>query len=200
MKQRKYQLKKRAEKQEETRQRIVRAISDLHRTVGPAATTVSAVAEQAGVQRLTVYRHFPDEEAMVAACGADWLKRYPLPAPGEWTSIEDAGARTEAAFAELYRYYADTADMMDNIFRDAPKVPALQQAMEEMAGYYEACRSVLLEPWGVEGATKELTGAAIGAALEFGPWQALARQGLDPERAAALMTQFVRYTAKEGSG
>ena len=102
MKKRKYQLHRRAESQEETRRKIVDAIVDLHEKLGPRATTVSAIAEKAGVQRLTVYRHFPDEVALFAACSSHWLGEHPLPDPAIWLAQPEWRARCRAAFAALY--------------------------------------------------------------------------------------------------
>src|SRR6476620_7794449 len=65
---RRYELKRRAERQDETRQRIVDATIELHQTIGAAQTTVSEIAKRAGVGRVTVYRHFPDEETLFNAC------------------------------------------------------------------------------------------------------------------------------------
>ncbi len=200
MPKRKYELRKRAEKQAETRRRIVRAVSDLHRTVGPAHTTVSAVAERAGVRRLTVYRHFPNEEALVAACGADWEERHPMPDPARWVPIEDPARRAKAALVDLYNYYDETADMFEKILRDAPLVPAFGPVMVELREYYDAARDVLLEPWGLEGDDLSRAAALIGMALEFNTWQSLARQGLDPAEAARLMATLVESTAARRTG
>ena len=95
---RKYELKARAERQEETRRRIVEAAIDLHRTLGPAHTSFSAIAERAGVQRHTLYRHFPDERAMGLACSGLYSERNPLPDPAPWWQIEDPEARLRAGF------------------------------------------------------------------------------------------------------
>src|SRR5688500_10745162 len=103
---RKYELKKRAEAQDETRRRITEATVELHGTIGPARTTISAIAERAGVQRLTVYRHFPDERALLGACTSHWRERHPPPDPGPWTAIEDPRERAERALGELYGWYA----------------------------------------------------------------------------------------------
>ena len=198
MPKRKYQLRKRAEKQAETRRRIVRAVSDLHRTVGPAHTTVSAIAERAGVRRLTVYRHFPNEEALVAACGADWEERYPMPDPATWASIDEPGPRTQAAFTDLYTYYEETADMFEKVLRDAPLVPAFGPVMEGTREYYDAARDMLLAPWGLESEGRQRAAALIGMALEFSTWQSLARQGLEPAESARLMATLVECAASEG--
>jgi AcrR family transcriptional regulator len=192
---RKYQLKKRALGQAETRRRIVRATSDLHRTVGPAATTISAIADLAGVRRLTVYRHFPDDAALINACGADWMARYPLPDPAGWASIDAPQERTRTALHTLYAYYQETADMLEKVLRDAPLVPPLAEQLVAFTEYFDAVRDLLLEPWPLDDAVRGPTTAALGIALDFSTWQAISRQGLAPEAAASLMTTFVRAIA-----
>src|SRR5215204_4591929 len=124
---RKYELKKRAEAQDETRRRITEAAVELHGSVGPAQTTISAIAERAGVQRLTVYRHFPDERSLYAACTGHWRAQHPPPDPEPWTRIEDPAERAETALRELYGWYAANEPMLANAERDRPLVPALAE-------------------------------------------------------------------------
>src|SRR3712207_5761202 len=123
---RKYELKKRARSMEETRRRITEATVDLHRTVGPAATRISEVARRAGVQRVTVYNHFPDEMARLSACSAHWRALHPRPDPASWESVEEPGRRLRTALEELYAWFRDTEPMTANILRDVDSVPALQ--------------------------------------------------------------------------
>src|SRR3954453_4635610 len=99
---RKYELKARAERQEETRRRIVEAAIDLHRTIGPAQTSFSAIAERAGVKRHTLYRHFPDERAMGLACSGLYADRNPLPDPAPWLEMGDPEERLRAGLGALY--------------------------------------------------------------------------------------------------
>src|SRR6187200_1095532 len=113
-----YTLKRRAEQQAETRQRIVEAAVDLHGTVGPARTTFSMVAERAGVQRNTLYAHFPDERSLLLACSALSLERDPLPDPSSWRGIEDAEERLGVALAAIYAWYARNADLAGCVLRD----------------------------------------------------------------------------------
>src|SRR5689334_1200968 len=115
---RQYTLKRRADKQQQTRQRIVDAAVHLHSSVGPAATTISAIAEQAGVERLTVYRHFPDEQTLLRACSGKWLADNPPPDPGRWAAIDSPPERLRLALADLYAFYARTESMMANLLRD----------------------------------------------------------------------------------
>ena len=100
---RKYELKKRAERLAETRRRITEATVELHRTVGPAATQVNEVARRAGVQRMTVYNHFPDETSLFSACSAHWRALHPAPDLAAWRAVEEPGARLRLGLGELYR-------------------------------------------------------------------------------------------------
>ena len=122
---RKYELKKRAEAMAGTRERITEAAVALHGTVGPARTTISAVAERAGVQRHTVYRHFPTEQDLFQACSAHFAQRYPWPDPSGWSGLAQG-------LDELYRWYEDTDAMWANVFRDAELVPAVPEAMKPL--------------------------------------------------------------------
>ena len=194
---RKYELKRRAEKQEETRRRIVEATVGLHESVGPARTTVSAVAERAGVQRLTVYRHFPDERALLAACSGHWVATNPAPYPVPWRGIRDPEERVAEALGEIYAYYGRTEPMMVNLVRDAPKMPALAELLAPYGQYLAAVRDILAAGWGARGRRRELLLAALGHALDFATWRSLARgQGLDDGRSVDLMVRMVRCAAR----
>src|SRR3954464_2264375 len=114
-----YTLKRRAEQQAETRRRIVEAAVALHGSVGPAATTVSMVAERAGVQRHTFYAHFPDERDLLLACSGLAFERDPLPDPEAWRSIEDTSERLRAGLKALYGWYERNADLVACVLRDA---------------------------------------------------------------------------------
>src|ERR1051325_8108237 len=136
---RKYELKQRAEQVEDTRRRIVEATVDLHLTRGPAGTQIAEVARRAGVQRRTVYNHFPDDEALFAACSAHWRARHPAPDPAAWTDLRQ-GLR------ELYAWYRETEPMTANVLRDAEVVPSLRRVLESgLDVYLEAVRSALAQ-------------------------------------------------------
>src|SRR5438067_7992681 len=122
---RKYELKKRAERLAETRRRITETTVELHRTVGPAATQISEIARRAGVQRVTVYNHFPDEPSLLAACSSHWRDLHPAPDPAAWLALEDAGERLRVGLGELYAWFRETEPMTANILRDAALMPAL---------------------------------------------------------------------------
>src|SRR5206468_9311193 len=106
-----YRMRRRAELEEQTRRRITESTVALHEELGPAATSIRAIAEHAGVRRSTVYRHFPNEESLFAACSSHWRAANPPPDPGRWSSIADATTRTQTALRDLYAFYAQTQDM-----------------------------------------------------------------------------------------
>jgi AcrR family transcriptional regulator len=189
---RKYELKKRALAQEETRLRITQAAMNLHGSVGPAATTISAVADLAGVQRPTVYRHFPDEAALFQACSAHWLSLNPPPDPGEWAAIEDPEERLERALSDLYAFYGRTETMMANLLRDRAAVPIIDQMMGGFDGMLAGSRELLMTGRRSRGRRRAREQAAIGHALEFDTWRSLVRrQGLGEADAVQLMRSLV---------
>src|SRR5215211_6704235 len=147
-KRRKYEMKKRAERQRETRLRIVEATVELHRTRGPANTTVSEIAKRAGVNRLTVYNHFPDTTDLLKACSRSWTERYPAPDPKPWAQISDPQERLRTALADLYGFYARTEPMRANVLRDAQTMPELAALLEgSVVPYLGAVRDLLIEGW-----------------------------------------------------
>ena len=119
-----YKQGKRAEAAAETRHRIVDATIDLHRTLGPRRTTVAEIARKAGVGRVTVYKHFPDDAALVMASQTEWLTKHPPPDAGQWSMILDPDARLRVALRELYLWYFDTEPMTGNVMRDGAGMPA----------------------------------------------------------------------------
>ena len=120
---RRYEMKRRAEQVERTRLRITEAAVELHGTIGPARTTITAIAERAGVDRLTVYRHFPTEDALFAACSAHWLGAHPYPDPAPWAAIADPRARLAGALGDLYAWYRENHTMMERVLGDAADGP-----------------------------------------------------------------------------
>jgi AcrR family transcriptional regulator len=190
---RKYEMKRRAERMQETRRRITEAAVELHQTVGPARTTVSAVAEKAGVQRHTYYAHFPELKDLYLACTAHYLEQNPLPEPPFWADVADAEERLRVALFEIYAYYADNEAMLSNALRDAPLDPVAQEAMASFYQYWEAMRDALADAFGVSGERHEALLGAIALALDFQTWRTLVRQQeLSPDRAAGLMVRMVR--------
>jgi AcrR family transcriptional regulator len=191
---RKYELKERAVKQAATRQRIVDATLALHHEVGPARTTISEVARRAGVGRVTVYNHFPDDESLLAACSEEFLAESPPPDPASWKSIKDADSRLKSALAELYGYYRDNETMIANVGRDAAIVPALAAVLERSgaAEHQASMTEALMAGRKLRGKRERRTRAAIGLALAFPTWQRLtAEEGLKDGEAAKLMARAV---------
>ena len=188
-----YELKRRAEQQEETRQRIVDAAVELHTTLGPARTSVAAIAERAGVTRPTVYAHFPDARALFRACSGHVRATVPPPDPAAWRAIEDPGGRLEAALRALYAYYERLEQLLDNIERDLPLVPAMHEVNAIRVRYVEEVRELLLQTWPARGRAKTRLRRALGHAIEFRTWQSLVRsQGCRTEEAVQLMVAFAR--------
>jgi AcrR family transcriptional regulator len=196
---RKYELKKRAESQEQTRQRIVEATVELHEALGPAKTTISAIAERAGVQRLTVYRHFPDEESVFRACTSHWAARHPAPDPAGWAGVADPIDRLRLALTELYAYFEGGEPMLASSRRDLPHLPALAKVLAEReAPYRERVRRALVADWAMEDERRTIVLAAIGHATAFPTWQSLVREGgVTNEQAVALMVCLITCAAGE---
>ncbi len=190
---RKYDMKRRAKRQEETRQRITEATVELHEALGPAKTTISAIAEKAGVQRLTVYRHFPDEHALFSACRGHYMAANPPPEPTSWTQVADPEERLRRALAEVYAYHRRTEQMMANVVRDAQVHSLTREFSEPYFRHWNRMRYVLATGWGAQDQQLELLLGALGHALDFQTWRSLARQqGLDDEQAVELMVKMVR--------
>lgn len=189
---RRYRMKRRAEQEAQTRLRITESAVDLHGTLGPAHTSVSAVADRAGVRRSTVYRHFPDERALFGACSAHWAASNPPPDIGGWRSIADPDERLALAVAELYAYYRRTEGMLERLLRDAPTVPIVDELMGAFRALLSEGTGALMRGRGLRGASRERTRAAVGHALAFSTWQDLTRtQGLDDTQAAELSSRLV---------
>ena len=184
-----YRMKKRAALEEQTRLRITESAVALHERLGPARTSVSAVAEHAGVRRSTVYRHFPDEEALFAACSSHWRAANPPPDPAAWVAIADPGERTGTALRELYAFYGRTEGMFASLLRDEPVVAVVRERLRDYRGYLEAARGVLLAG---RDTPSERTRAALGHALAFATWRSLAgEEGLPADEAAGMMAALV---------
>ena len=183
-----YRKKRRAELEEATRQRITESAMELHGTLGPSRTTVSAVAEHARVRRSTVYRHFPDEKALFAACSAHWRAANPTPDLGRWAAIEDPDERLGRALRELYAFYRRNDRMLDNLVRDEALMPTVRWTFEGFRAYLTGAREMLMA--GRRGRKRQR--AAIGHALAFTTWRSLAtEQELDDRQAADLMCRLV---------
>ena len=193
---RKYELKRRAEQVDNTRRRIIEAAIDLHQTIGPARTSVSAVAERAGVQRQTYYRHFPDEHSLFAACTGLYMERAPMPDPEPWREIADPSERVVRGLTELYGYYADNEPMLANVIRDAAVMPGVRENVEMSVGAAMAAMGEVLAEAFPAGDQERLF-AILDVALDFNTWRTLVRRnGLAQETAAGLMASVVRCATR----
>ena len=187
-------MKRRAELEEETRLRITESAVALHERVGPAQTSITAIAEAAGVRRSTVYRHFPDEDALFAACSSHWRASNTPPDPGVWAELEDPAARIETALSELYAFYGRTHRMYASLLRDEKLVPAVARRLRDFHGYLDTVRNVLTRG---RGRPSRRTHAAVGHAVAFETWRSLTEeQGLTHDDAVGLMCDLVSATRR----
>ena len=185
---RRYELKRRAERQEETRRQIVEAALTLHGTLGMGQTTVTQIAELAGVGRQTIYRHFPDELALVRACSGRYWEQHPWPDPERWRVVADPQERLLLALQNSYAYHRRTEAMISMALAEAPDSPI----MEPYHDQWGRAADVVSSAWRVRGRKRVLLRAAIGHAIVFPTWHSLVRdQGLKDEEAIRLMCCFV---------
>jgi AcrR family transcriptional regulator len=187
---RRYELKARAEAQQATRARIAAAAADLHEEVGIAKTTVADIARRAGVQRLTVYNHFPDLQALLPACSAHWLDQHPQPDLEPALALEDATERLREVLASLYGWYRETAPMQQRVFGERATVPELDAWLAQSADPMRAQLATHLSA----GFERPDARALVALALDFWTWQRLDREGLDDAAAAELMARVVGGT------
>lgn len=193
---RKYEKKQRAEAEAQTRLRITESAVELHGTLGPAQTTMSAVAEHAGVRRSTLYRHFPDEVALFGACSAHWAAENPPPDITRWEQIEDPAERLAVALGEMYAYYRRAGGMIDKLLRDEGAVPVVAEKFAPYHQFMAIAADILARGRGLRGNAAKRTRAAIGHALTFRTWQDLTEaQGLDNDQAADVMSRLVAAAA-----
>jgi AcrR family transcriptional regulator len=184
-----YRKRRRAELEQETRRRITESAVALHGTLGPAQTSMSAIAEHAGVRRSTLYRHFADEAAVFMACSAHWMADNPVPDLARWAAIRDPDERLEFSLNELYAFYERTEKMMSNVLRDEGLVPIVGELLDGYRGFLDAARELLMEGRRRRGAARSQ--AALGHALAFHTWRSLVReQRLSNAQAAEMMCQF----------
>ena len=176
----------RAVHEDETRRRITESAVELHGTLGPARTSISAIAEHAGVRRSTVYRHFPDEDALFEACSSHWAAADPVPDFTRWAAIADDGERLETAL-RVYAFFARSEPMLENLLRDEQHVPSVARQFAAFRGYLETARDIV-RPQGAG----DIATAATGHALSFRTWQSLVReQGLTERDAVQVMCRLV---------
>lgn len=188
---REYKKRKRAESEAQTKQRITEATMLLHETVGPARTTVSGIADEAGVQRATVYRHFPDEDALIDACSSRWISIHPPPDPGPWMAIEDPAERVRVALCDMYAYYGETGETLEKLVRDSAHVPAIAERMRIRTEALDQLADLLMTGRGLRGARRRQVRAAIAHGLQLETWRSLVgEQGLSRDEAADLIAKL----------
>lgn len=187
-----YRKQRRAELEAETRRRITESAVALHGTLGPSRTSMSAIAEHAGVRRSTLYRHFPDEGAVFEACSAHWVASNPAPDLDCWAAIENPGERLKLGLEELYGHYRRTRMMMENLLRDEATMPTVERMFRGYRDYADAALDILMAGRGLRGKARHRVRAAIGHGLAFTTWRSLTHeQELDDRAAADLVCRLV---------
>lgn len=188
-----YRKRRRAESEEETRRRITEAAVELHGTVGPLNSTVTDVAKLAGVSRMTVYNHFPTEVDLFRACSNHWAGQNPFPDPSRWTGVTDPWERLRSALEEMYGWYDRKQQMLGNVLRDVPVVPALAEVMDDLwTGYMANIVRVLAEGVTPRSGQDQALHASLRLAVDFNTWRTLRESGLDDAEAAGVMARMVR--------
>lgn len=190
MKKRKYTQKKRAAQQQHTRQRIVEALVQLHEELGPAHTSISAIAERAGVERLTVYRHFPDEQAMYNACFTLYRERHPPPSTALWQDIDQPRQRTRKALTEIYSYFSTTRNMYRAAYRDLEDVPVLEGIMQQLESYLRAIADDLNHCWQPSVAKPALRDTLYHC-VKFSTWQSLHEEKIKQHDIVDLVLSWI---------
>lgn len=189
---RRYEKRARAAHEQATRMRIVEAAIALHGSIGPARTSISAIAERAGVRRATVYRHFPDERSLFLRCSGTFGERNPLPDPATWASIPDPGERLAAALDAIYAWYERVEPMLSALMRDIDAVPMVKELQARRFAYLESIEDGLAPGWGARGKAAKRLRATIGLALDFLAWRTLHERGLSRADAIDVMSAAVR--------
>lgn len=187
---RRYKLKERAVSRQETRERIVEATVALHENPGPRATTISAIAERAGVQRLTVYRHFPTEADLFGACSAHWNRANPPPDPSVWGAIADPRRRAQTALLALYHYFRASRLMLASVLRDAPFVEQVEKSLKPYRSYLAVVADALSAGLS-SGARADALKVTARHVVQFETWSALAHEGLSDEAATKLALSWI---------
>jgi AcrR family transcriptional regulator len=190
----KYNLKARAERYQQTRQRIVETAIELHRSHGPAQTTITDIAKRAGVKRQTVYNHFPDELTLFKVCSAHNRSVNPPPDPEPWRLIADPDSRLRKALSEVYAYYRRNEQMLANFTRDAQANSNVRKVLEPRVKNQERMRDVLAAGWEQgDGQRHRLLYGVLWMSLDFQTWHTLVRQqAFDDQEVIELMVGLVR--------
>jgi AcrR family transcriptional regulator len=195
---RRYEKRARAAQEQETRLRILEAALALHGTVGPARTTISAIAERAGVRRATVYRHFPDERSLFLGCSGLSRERNPPPDPATWATIADPAERLEAALDPIYGWYERVEPTLTAVLRDVDAMPIIAELQAGRLAYLADVEDGLALGWGARGKAAKRLRATIGLALDFLAWRTLHERGLSRTDAIAVMSSAIRAAAASG--
>lgn len=183
-------MRERAKLVDDTRRRVVEATVRLHETVGPANTTIAAIAAEAGVTRLTVYRHFPDDDGLFYACSEHWQAQQVAPDPEAWARVAELERRLRLGLADVYRFYRAGEPMLTMIYRDMELLP--EPLRQGILARDDTWCDVL-----VGGRRGKRLRAAVGHALEFSTWQSLCvRQAMPDDEAVALMCEFAQVAAR----
>lgn len=183
-------MKKRAEQMAETRRRIVEAAMRLHTSIGPANTTISAVATEANVTRVTVYRHFPDEEHLFLACSGHWAQLHPPPDPTSWEEISGLEVRSRRALTEMYRWFRDNDSDLYPIMRDFESLPPAFR--DGVLNQFAAISEALVVRSGIRGHRRARLNAVAGHVTSYWTWRSLAvEQDLSQEETVEVATRFI---------
>lgn len=185
-----YVLRARGEQVAETRARIVEAIMRLHAQVGPRHTTVSAIAARAGVERLTVYRHFKDEAAMFAACSQRYMELNPPPDPSAWAGEPDPARRAQRGLQDLYAFFGRTSPMFEKIYRDVGEYAVLKKIMDQFDAYLRNLADVLAAAWHRDKAASRRR-LILRHAAKFATWQSLEAEGVGNEQKIELILSWL---------
>ncbi len=189
---RRYEKRARAANEQAPRMRIIEAAMELHGSIGPARTSISAIAERADVRRATVYRHIPDARALFLGCSGAFGERNPSPDPSSWASIPDPATRLRAALDAMYAWYERVEPMLTALLRDIDKVPMVKELQAGRFAYLESVEDGLAQGWGARGKTAKRLRATIGLALDFLAWRTLHERGLSRADAIDVMSAAVR--------
>lgn len=176
---RKYQLRKRAEGLDATRERIVDATAALHYEQGVVATSYVQIAERAGVGPATVYRHFPTLGSLVEACGAHVYEAIQPPqpenAPTVFAGLGTRQQRLERLVAELDAFYDRGAVNLGVAARDRDRVPELDAGLRQVEAGVEA---LVREALGAGSSEAEIR--LMTALADVSVWRSLKRLNAPP--------------------
>lgn len=190
-----YVMKTRGDQVVATRERIAAATAALHEELGPRHTTIKAIAERAGVERLTVYRHFPDERAMFQACSAHWAERHPVPDPSTWGGIQDPLARVRQAIDAVFRYFEQNASMLRKVHRDLDEIPVLAEVTEPFLAYLRDIADQLAATF-PRVVARDRIRSTLRILLRFEAWDRLHAEIPHHAQKIALATRWVEASGR----